>query len=197
MFRVGKAIRTVVPVLLSVALFGQSSTPDMHFHSLVPLGAEAYDLEGETWKTMITLLASAQNPQFEGMVRRSVNQREVLFAANGEKVQNYPEQISFRVTASYRARFLDASPLPISASGDANDYLLRLQFRAVIFDGLRQTVVQPESVEMIGVPEDVPYDERVWRVAVKLPHIPLRDRVVLEVRDGDGERICKFHLDLI
>ena len=67
----------------------------------------------------------------------------------------------------------------------------------MIFDGLRQIVVQPDSVEMIGMPGEVPYDERIYRVAVDLENIPLTNRVVLEVRDPDGERICKFHLDLI
>lgn len=182
--------------LLGSALSAQAPS-EMHFHALVPLGAEAYELQGDGWKSLVTLLASAENPQFEGMVRRDVNHRDTLFAADGSRVQSYPERVNFRVTASLRTRLAEPSPFPISATVDANDYLLHLRFRVVIFDGLRQTVVQPESVEMIGMPGEVPYNERIYRVAFELPHIPVRDRVVLEVRDPDGERICKFHLDLL
>ena len=191
------AIRIASLALLGSALAAQAPSPEMRFHALVPLGAEAYELQGGGWKSMVTLLASAENPQFEGMVRRDVNRRDALFASDGSRVQSYPERINFRVTASLRTRLMEASPFPINASIDANDYLLHLQFRVVIFDGLRQTVVQPESVEMIGMPEEVPYNERIYRIAVDLPHTPVRDRVVLEVRDPDGERICKFHLDLL
>lgn len=101
------------------------------------------------------------------------------------------------MTASYRSRFIEASPLPISASGDANGYLLHLRFRVVIFQGLRQTIVEPDSVEMIGVPREVPYDERIFHVTVDLSRVPLTDRVVLEIHDPNGGRICKFHLDLL
>ena len=182
-------------LLLGVSLSAQSLLP-VHYHALVPLGAEAYELQGDRWKAVVTLLASAENPEFEGMMRRTES-RDALFSGDGKPVRFYPERISFRVTASFRTRLIEPSPFPISANVAANDYLLHLQFRFVVFDGLRQTVVQPETVEMIGMPGEVPYDERIYRVVVDLPHVPLRDRVVLEVRDPDGERICKFHLDLL
>ncbi len=191
------AILVASLALLGSVLYAQAPSPELHFHALVPLGAEAYPLRGDQWKTQVTLLASAENPQFEGMVRRDVNHRDELFAADGTRVQSYPERVNFRVTASLRTRLVEASPFPMTASVDVNDYLLHLKFRVVIFDGLRQTVVEPESVEMIGMPDEVPYDERIYRVTVDLPHIPVRDRVVLEVRDPDGDRICKFHLDLL
>ena len=66
-----------------------------------------------------------------------------------------------------------------------------------MFDGLRQTIVKPESVEMIGVPGELSSDERIYRISADLSKFPLRDRVVLEVHDPNGGRICKFHLDLI
>lgn len=191
------AIRFASLLLLSAVLSAQTPTNEAHYRALVPLGAEAYELQGEKWRSRITLLASAENPQFEGMVRRAAGRHEGLFSADGTRVHFYPERISFRVTASLRTRIIEASPFPISATSDANDYLLHLQFRIVVFDGLRQTVIQPDAVEMIGMPGEVPYDERIYRVVVELPHVPLRDRVVLEVRDSGGDRICKFHLDIL
>ena len=171
--------------------------PEARFHSLIPLGADAYSLQGEQWKGVMTLMASAENNGFEGMERRKVQERAVLFTNDGRKIEHYPGKINFRVTASFRTRFPDASPFPLGAPGDQNSYLLQLKFRVVVFDGLRQTVVKPDSVAMIGVPEEMEYDERIYRVSVDLSRFPMRDRVVLEVHDPDGGRICKFHLDLM
>lgn len=186
-------------VLLGTALSAQNTGTSAvaHFHSTVPLGAEAYQLQGAKWKSVVTLLGSAENPEFEGMVRRDVQQRGELFTANGDRVRNYPEHITFRITASSRTHVTEPSPFPISTSANINDYLLHLRFRVVIFNGLQQTVVRPESIEMIGMPGEVPYDERIYRVSVNLRDVPLTDRVVLEVRDEAGQRVCKFHLDLI
>jgi hypothetical protein len=192
-----KAIRAILWVLLATALSAQTIPSEVRFHALVPLGAEAYQLDGAKWKSVITFLGSAENPAFEGMVRREVKDHAALYAADGLRIKNYPERVSFRVTASYRTRVTDPSPFPISTSDDANDYLLNLRFRIVIFHGLQQTVVHPDSVEMIGMPGEVPYDERVFRIVADLPDTPITDRVVLEVRGPDGKRICKFHLDLI
>jgi hypothetical protein len=65
-----------------------------------------------------------------------------------------------------------------------------------VFHGLRQTIVEPAAVKMIGVPDDMPYDERIYRVAFDLGDVSLDDRIVLEVLTPSGERLCKFHLDL-
>jgi hypothetical protein len=193
-----KVIRIVAAVLLSTALFGQQPhEPDVHFHSLIPLGAEAYELKSDKWKGMMTLMASAESPEFEGMVRRAGKKRDPLESADGTTMHRFPRRVSFRVTATFRSHFTDTSPFTISASGAQNDYLLKLQFRVVVFHGLRQTVIEPESVEMIGMPDEVPYDERIFRMAVNLSDVPVGDRVVLEVRDPEGGRICKFHLDLM
>lgn len=182
--------------MLGTALAGQNP-PELRFHSLIPLGADAYQLDGAKWKGVITLMGSAEAPQFEGMVRRDTKDHVTLVAADGRRMKTYPERVTFRITASYRTRTVEASPFPISTSDDANAYLLHLQFRVVLFNGLRQTILRPESVEMIGVPGEMPYDERIYRVSIALPNVPLTDRLVLEVRDPHGERICKFHLDLI
>jgi hypothetical protein len=192
-----KALRVSVLIILSSFTLAAQSIPDARFHSLIPLGADAYELRGEQWKGVMTLLASAENNGFEGMERRKVEQRETLFANDGRQLEHYPGKIDFRVTASFRTRLPETSPFPIGAPGNQNGYLLHLKFRIVVFDGLRQTVVEPESVEMIGVPEEMPYDERIYRVSADLSRFPMRDRVVLEVHDPDGGRICKFHLDLM
>lgn len=165
------------------------------FHSVVPLGAETFDVRG-TWKGSMTLLASAENPQFEGMIRRVVGDRVSLLDPEGQPFQYYPQTITFRVTATARARLSDPNPFPVQTSSDENTYLLGLKFRVKIFHGLKQTVVDSPA-DLIGVPADIGYDERVFRVTADLPKVSTEDRVVLEVLSPDGERICKFHLDLL
>ena len=191
-----KVIRVATLLLFSTVLWGQSSLPDP-LHSLVPLGAEAYDVQGEKWQDMLTLLVTAEDPQFEGVSRHTVKNRDQLYSAEGKQLEMFPGRVSFRITATYRARFMEPSPFPIGAQGNANDYLLGLKFRVVVFHALRQTVLKPDVVEMIGVPGEVPYDERIFRLTVDLSHVPLTDRVVLEIHDPNGGRICKFHLDLL
>ena len=144
------------------------------------------------------LIASAESPQFEGMVNRRGKHRRQLVAADGEMVQYYPERVAFRVTASFRGHFVDPSSFAIAApSVNENAYLLKLRFRIVVFDGLRQTELRPESVRLIGVPREMPYNERIYRLVAELGKIQTTKRVVLEVLDPNGGRICKFHLDLL
>lgn len=194
-----KAIRAAVVLLVASAstVVGQAN-PTLRFHSLIPLGADAYELRNKQWKGTMTLMASAESPQFEGMEVRTVSKRTQLFSEDGKRIERFPSHVDFRVTATFRAHFAETSPFPISASlDDQNAYLLGLKFRVVVFSGLQQTVVKPKSVEMIGVPGEMAYDERIYRISVDLADFPLTDRVVLEVQDPGGGRIAKFHLDLI
>ncbi len=193
-----KAIRSgVIVLLLSMTSFaGQTSTG--RFHSLIPLGADAYELRNAKWKGTMTLMASADSAQFEGMQRQTIERHDELFSEDGKQVKRFPAQVNFRVTATFRGHFADLSPFPVGATvDDQNQYLLGLKFRIVVFHGLEQTVVEPSSVEMIGVPQEMRYDERIFRISADLSKFPVSDRVVLEVHDPEGGRICKFHLDLI
>ncbi len=120
----------------------------------------------------------------------------------GANVTSYPEAIRFRVTASTRNKLLDI-PLDVAPSGstkeppDLNQFLLGLQFQIKMFHGLTQTVFKPEKVQLIGVPEEVPSDERVYEVTFSLRHVPITDRCLLEVASPAGERLARFHLDLL
>lgn len=173
-----------------------SDDPALRLHSILPLGAESFDLSGPSKGMLLTLMASAENPAFDGLIREKQGQRYVLHTSAGELFQYFPDNIDFRVTASLRTKLFDPSPFPVSIRGDPNNYLLALQFRVIVFRGLHTTVLKPENVALIGVPADVASDERIFRISVALPHIPTDDRIVLEVLSPSGERICKFHLDL-
>ncbi len=188
----------IITLLAASTLLAGQSADDTSYrlHSRIPLGVEAFTVEG-AWKGTLTLLASAQSPQFEGWNIEKDGHHYVAQTSNGQAVRYYPDSIDFRVTASVRSLMLDPSPFPVSVDEDQNAFLLGLRFRVVAFHGLRQTVIEPDSVELIGVPADLGSDERVYRVAVALPHISMQDRIVLEVYSPASERICKFHLDLL
>ncbi|MGH9523195.1 MAG: hypothetical protein ACRD3E_11760 [Terriglobales bacterium] len=198
MTRWSKAI--AVPVLLFIvsgmASFGQSIPAAAHYHELVPLGAQTFVVQAPKWHGLLALLASADSPQFEGMQASDGDHAPQLLNADGTPMAHYP-RVTFRLTASFRSNFNEPEPFRVIASGNENDYLLKLKFRIVAYHGLRQTVLPPESVEIIGVPAAMPYQERIYRVIVDLEKIPVSDRIVFEVFDPSGARLCKFHLDLM
>lgn len=164
------------------------------YHSLIPLGSETFAVT--PWDAVMTVLASAENPHFAGWRRLIHGERHRLVNAGGEPVRFYPERVEFRITTGTRTMMSDAQPYSLRTSLGENDYLLNLRFRVKIFHGLRQKIVHPESTELIGVPADIPYNERIYRVAFDLAQVSMEDRVVLEVLAPNGERLCKFHLDL-
>ena len=185
-------------LITSVASFSQLPVEKMvRYHELVPLGTQTFTVQGNKWKGLLALLASAESPQFEGMKATDQDQRPRLVAADGTPFVSYPSRVVFRLTASFRADFIDSEPFSVTSSNDKNDYLLNLKFRIVAFHGLQQTIVEPSSVELIGVPAEMRYNERIYRVAVDLAKVPITDRVVFEVYDPAGTRLYKFHLDLL
>jgi hypothetical protein len=174
------------------------STPvDWEFHSVVPLGAEALQLPPSD--RMFVLFATAESPDFEGMRRYVQGENRILTDRGGSPVRYFPASVSFRVTATARHPMADTgeAPFALQHKYEFDDLLLHLRFRARVFHGLNVQMLQPIAVQLIGVPADVPYDERIYRVEFILRDIPAEDRIVLEVLSPDGERLSKFHLELI
>jgi len=50
---------------------------------------------------------------------------------------------------------------------------------------------------MIGIPADVPADERVYRIGVSVGDMPVIDRFVLEVLSPEGEVLTHFPFTLL
>jgi hypothetical protein len=167
---------------------------ELVYRSLIPLGSETFMVQ--PWKSVLTVMASAENQRFEGWRRETRGDRRRLVDAAGQPVRVYPNAVDFRVSVGTRTRISGSDPLPLRASFPVNDYLLKLRFRVKIFHGLHSTSVEPASVAVIGVPSDVPYQERIYRASFALPDVSITDRIVLEVLAPTGERLCKFHLDL-
>ncbi len=169
----------------------------LEYRTVVPMGLEAYTLkpQGRSFYVM----ASAVNPSFDGWrVMATDAEQKQLLDASGMPVLRYPSHLTFRVSASAHGAG-PALSVPrdlLRAAYSLNDYLLNLKFRIAIFRGLHSRIVQPRDVHMIGVPPDLPYDERIYLVEFDTLDIPVSDRIVLEVLDPKGERIGRFHLDL-
>ncbi len=168
------------------------------FHSILPLGSDFFQLEG--YRGAIGLMATAISPDLEGWHRIEKGSRKLLLTRDGERATEYPREVQFRVTVSTRDGKTvdpDLDPLTFKSEQPLNDYLLHLRFRVKIFHELRVRVVEPSGVHLMGVPEDVPYNERIYRIIFNLPRIPVQDRMVLEVLSPDGERISRFHFELM
>ena len=167
---------------------------ELGYHALIPLGSETFLVQ--SWKSVLTVMASAHNQHFEGWRRQSRGEQRWLVDRAGQPVRFYPTAVDFRVSVGTRTRISGSEPFPLHAAFPVNDYLLNLRFRLKIFHGLHQTIVEPASVAIIGVPSDIPYQERIYRASFALPEVSINDRIVLEVLAPTGERLCKFHLDL-
>jgi hypothetical protein len=193
------ALALVIPLSAARAPQPQTQHQDDQewtFHTLLPLGSAPLSLKPAG--SSLTLMATAESPLFEGWHRTVRNNRRRVLDAACTAVRAFPETIRFRVTASARAdRVLPFDrPDPISGT-DPETWLKKLSFRLKIFDGLDARELEPTAIKNLGMPPDVPYDERIYVVAFELKDVPVSDRLVLEVFAPDGTRVARFHLELL
>ena len=174
---------------------GSYDNTDFQFHSVVPLGMESLQLMPS--RSLVNLLASATSAQFEGMERKPSRGHVVLVSSRGRSMRYFPDQVDFRVSATTDGKSFDPDPLPVQTQIAPSEFLLGLHFRLKVFRGLESFYIEPESVEQIGEPADVPASERIYVAHFALNHLPTTDRLLLEVLDPSGERVTRFHLDLL
>lgn len=186
-------------VLLSITLFAsaQVSITPISINGRIPLGIETFRLEPANRD--FYLMASVENPAFVG-IRRVVskNDRAVkLIARDGKTVTAYPNRVQFRLTASTRDKLMDDKPFGTRADLPPDQLFIKLKFRMKIFHGLEYRYVEPAFVDDVGMPRSIAYNERIFRIGFNMGNVPIEDRVVMEVISPTGERLCKFHLDLL
>lgn len=166
------------------------------FKSNVPLGVEALQLQPS--RTLVTLFATAQSPDFEKLRLVTEGEKHIKITdSDGKTVTAMPEHMAFRVTASARDRLDLDKPYVFETKQSLNDFLLGLKFKVEVFRGMKMRTLEPTEVRMIGVPADQPYDERIYRASFDMGDTRVDDRIVLEVFDSSGERVMKFHLDML
>jgi hypothetical protein len=185
----------MVWLTVCVNVFAQVRSVPIAINGRIPLGIESFRL-APAHKDFY-LMASVEHPSFHGMQRVIGGSKDYLLGNNGKKVTLYPEKIEFRLTASSREKLLDDRPFETRDDISLNDLFTKLKFRVKVFHGLEYRYIEPAYLEDIGMPRDINYDERIYRIGFNLGKIPIEDRVVMEVYSPSGQRLCKFHLDLL
>jgi hypothetical protein len=187
---------TVPPGLMGSKAALSSPLWEYEFHSVMPLGSELFLLDG--YKGSVLLMATAVSPELDGWRRVNQGGSRFLYAGDGRRVYTYPRRVQFRVTASALDRFpINYDSLAVKSPTPLNDFLLGLQFRIKIFHGLHVRKVEPAHIHMVGVPADITYKERIFRVSFELPSVPVQDRMLLEVLSPQGVRLARFHFELM
>jgi hypothetical protein len=164
-------------------------------HSATPAGYDVIMLKpsGE----ILSLMGLIECPELEGAQHISEGLRARIISSSGDTIREFPQHFSFRMTASLRKFLLDGPVGSVVIAEDPRELLLHLKFRVRDYHALESRELPVESVEMIGMPADVPYDERIYRIKVNAGNLPITDRLVIEVLSPQGERLTHFPFSLL
>jgi hypothetical protein len=204
LFNIGKLARTfvdaafpaalVIVAAMALAAAQQQTAPP--YRAATPAGSEVVLLKPSG--AIVTLLGLAECQEIEGAQHMDQGLKARVVRADGEPIESFPRHFSFRVTASLRKTLLEDPGSELKTKEEPSQLLVKLRFRLKAYNGLQVRVIEPESTSMIGVPADIPYDERVYRVSFNLPgNEPPTERFVLEVIAPEGERMARLHFSLL
>lgn len=183
-------------LLLIVAGFAPAASarnapkPAPGLHSNIPVGYDVMLLKPSN--ATLSLIGLIECPELEGVQHVSEGSQAKLVSTDGNTVKEFPQRFSFRITASLKKVFLEGPVRSIDLSDDPHELLLHLKFRVRAYHGLEVREVEPQSIEMIGMPADVPYDERVYRININAGNLPITDRLVVEIFSPEGELLTHF-----
>lgn len=165
------------------------------FHATMPAGTTLVQLKpsGAT----LSLMGLIECPEIEGLQQVSQGLRAKVVSSRGVAVQQFPQHFSFRITASLRKLLIGAPNQILTTGDDPEAFMLKLGFRLKVYDGLDMHEVVPDRVTLIGVPAEIAYDERVFRVSFDVGQLPVTDRVILEVTSPEGEGLTHFAFSLL
>jgi hypothetical protein len=161
------------------------------FMARMPLDAEVIKLMPAKQNLTMMLTWDCHDMQ-DWQMFRGVKQT-VIRDTQGNEVRFYPRELRFRFTITGRTKYkLQRTPLEYDTNLPPETFIKQLSFRLKRFEGLEMTDYEPVQAELIGMPADIPYDERIYSIVFKLPKIPIEDRFALEVLDAEGNRVAKF-----
>lgn len=165
-------------------------------HNPVPLGLEAFRLPHS--KQTFQIFASVENSRLDGVkVSHVPKLRGSVLLADGTPMSHYPPVLDFRVTASAMSDGPVIDPDDVRQPCDLSELLAGLQFQLKVYRALDMQILKPTVTRQIGVPPDLPFKERVYQVVFDLQKIPVDARCVLEVFSPKGERLTRFHFELL
>jgi hypothetical protein len=161
----------------------------------IPVGYHVIRLQPSG--AVISLLGLVECAEIKGARQESQGLDARIVLANGTRLHRFPRHFSFRITASLRRTVLDPPSSSVNYSQDPGNLLLGLRFKLRDYEALVSKELKPESVSMIGVPADIPYDERVFRINFDIGDRPVTDRFVLEIYSPEGEQLGRFCFELL
>lgn len=167
------------------------------YRSPVAIGFEGFQQTSS--KRLFYIMGSVENSEFQGLkVTRKLQGGSVQTPSGGE-LENYPATLKLRITASSidAQLFAGSDPIHVSDDTELNALLLSLDYQLKVYRGLKMTVLKPTSVRVIGIPADMPADERVYRVSFDTESIPVDARLCLEIFSPKGEKLTRLHLELL
>src|SRR5437879_216196 len=188
--------------LLPLTLFGGfaraqsvASAEGAQLHAAMPLGGDSILLEPA--KQRLNMLATVECKEFENIRIVGLGRDRKVLDLEGNPLRNYPRELIFRFTIGSRTTIEEQTPYSVNTHISAEQLQSNLHFRLKVFRGIDSRHIEPVEAKMIGVPAEVPFGERIYRIAFTLPDIPVDNRMVLEVLDDSGNRIAKFPLQLL
>jgi hypothetical protein len=186
----------LLPIVLIAATIAGAQKDASPYRAATPAGSEIVLLKPSG--AVVTLLGLAECPEIAGAQQVDHGLKAKVVNASGESLKQFPRHFSFRVTASLRKTLMENPGSTLETDAEPSLLLTKLKFRLKAYDGLHMRIVFPDSSTMIGVPADIPYDERIYRVTFELPEDePVTERFVLEVLSTKGERLARLHFSLL
>jgi hypothetical protein len=172
------------------AIAGNAPRGGNGMHPNIPAGYDVVVLKPSG--ANLSLMGLIECPELEGAQSVSEGTHKKLVSADGDTIKHFPRRFSFRITASLRKMLIDRPATSVEVSDEPHELLLNLKFRIRSYNALEAHEIVPESVEMIGMPADVPYDERVYRINLNNVDLPITARLVVEILTPQGELITHF-----
>jgi len=148
-------------------------------------------------KATLSLIGLIECPELEGAQQVAEGLHKKLVSADGSTIKEFPQRFSFRITASLKKVFLDSPVTSVALPDDPHKLLLNLKFRVRAYNALQVREIVPQSIELIGMPADVPYDERVYRINIDAGKLPITDRLVVEIFSPEGELLTHFPFSVL
>ena len=177
------------------AIAGNAPRGGNGMHPTMPAGYDVVILKPSG--ANLSLMGLIECPELEGAQSVAEGTNKKLVSADGEIIRRFPGRFSFRITASLRKMLIERPVASVDVADEPHQLLLNLKFRIRAYNGLEAHEIVPESVEMIGMPADVPYDERVYRINFNNVDLPITARLVVEVRTAQGELLTHFPFSLL
>ena len=181
-------------IIVAATCLGSTVSPQTTQHrflSRMPLDSELIQLMPA--KQNYTMMLTWDCRELENWQMFKSVDKTVIKDADGNEVKYYPRELRFRFTISGDTKVkLQRTPVEYDTDLDPAKFISQLSFRLKRFKGLEMTDFEPVRAEIIGVPPEIPYSERIYVIVFKIPNTPIEDRFALEVMDTEGNRVAKF-----